>query len=372
MKSTLLTFLLFPLALSAGDVAPPELPVHVASFGAAATESGSVYFYGGHSGKRHKYSKEEVNGDLYHWQAGQKEWEKLSADEPAQGASLVATDKGVLRIAGMAARNSKEEKQDLWSSETAARYDLADKKWHALPNLPERRSSHDSVIVGNTLYVIGGWNLNGTGQKAVGADWHDTYLTLDLSKPDAKWESHPQPFERRALAVQVIDNKIYAIGGMNSDEEIINDVSILDLKTGKWSEGPSLPAGRLGGFGFASVAHQGRLFGSGASGMMVELRGDKWVNVAKLQYPRFFHRLVPGGEGKLYAIGGESGEGKKAVPEVITIPAADSPALPDPKMPEGMGHGHGGGKSPHGKSPHGKSPHGEKKPEAAKAETEKK
>lgn len=318
-----------PLAVYAGADVPPDLPLPVASFGAAVTEAGNVYFYGGHSGTRHKYSREEVHGDFFHWQPGLEKWEKLQADEPAQGASLIATDKGVLRIGGMAARNAKGEKQDLWSSDTVSRYEPSDKKWQALPKMPDRRSSHDSVLVGHVLYVIGGWALGGDNQKANEAKWHDTYLTLDLSKADSTWQSHPQPFERRALAVQAAGKKVYAIGGMNEDHELTPVVSVLDTTTGQWSEGPPLPQDKLGGFGFAAVSHEGRLFASGAAGMLLELRNNEWVSVVKLKHPRFFHRLVPGGAGRLFAIGGESRDGKKAAPESIVLPSADSPVLPD-------------------------------------------
>ncbi len=317
MKSILL---LLSLATAALAEAPPDLPLPVASFGAAATEGGSVYIYGGHSGTRHKYNRDEVHGDFFHWQAGMAAWEALANDEPAQGASLVATEKGIIRVGGMAAKNAKGDKQDLWSSETAARYDVYDKTWHALPKLPERRSSHDSIVIGDTLYVIGGWALMG------GSDlkWHDTYLTLDLAKADATWQTHKQPFERRALAVHAIGTKLYAIGGMDSDNDIITLVSILDTTSGEWSEGPKLPADKLGGFGFAAVSHEGRLFASGAAGELLELTGTTWKSIAKLQHPRFFHRLVSGGKGKLIALGGESKEGKKTSPEVISIPASAS------------------------------------------------
>lgn len=310
--------------------APPDLPLPVASFGAAATESGSVYIYGGHSGTRHKYNRDEVHGDFFHWQAGLNEWEALAKDEPAQGASLIATDKGVIRIGGMAAKNAKGEKQDLWSSETAARYDVADKKWHALPKLPERRSSHDSIVIGDTLYVIGGWALLGDSDLK----WHNTYLTLDLAKADASWQTHPQPFERRALAVHSIGTKLYAIGGMDSDEDIVTLVSVLDTTTGQWSDGPKLPSDKLGGFGFAAVSHEGRLFASGAAGVLLELRDSGWTPLVKLQHPRFFHRLVSGGKGKLIALGGESRDGKKTSPEVIELPAKDSVPLAEeaPKL----------------------------------------
>src|SRR5688572_554888 len=114
MKSFLtpLLFLALPFAALADDSgAPPALPLPVASFGAASLPSGEVFIYGGHSGVRHKYNREEVHGTLHRWQPGGAAWEKLSDDEPAQGASLVATDKGVIRIGGMAARNEKSAKQ---------------------------------------------------------------------------------------------------------------------------------------------------------------------------------------------------------------------------------------------------------------------
>ncbi len=317
-------------SLSLGDapkkvatVTPPDLPLPVASFGAAATPEGSVYIYGGHSGAKHQYHRDDVHGDLYHWEAGQSGWEKLSTSEAAQGASLLITDQGVLRIGGMAARNAKGEKQDLWSSDTAEIFDVKEKKWKALPKLPAPRSSHDSALLGQTVYVVGGWSMTG-GRKS---DWHETYLTLDLSKTDAKWESHKQPFARRALAVQAVGEKLYVIGGMDSDHEMSSAVEILDAKTGEWSKGGDLPKDKLGGFGFSAIAHEGRLFASGAPGILLEWRDNAWTPITKLEHARYFHRLVPGGAGKLFAIGGESKEGKKTPSETITLPAKDSPAL---------------------------------------------
>ncbi len=327
----LLTYLALTLGLAAESSLPtqppPTLPAPVASFGAAATPDGQVFLYGGHAGVRHSYSRDEVNGDLHTWLPGQTEWTKLGSDEPAQGASLIALPGRVLRIGGMAAQNKKGDKQALWSSETASSFDLKTKLWTPLPKLPERRSSHDSAVIGDTLYVIGGWSLGGGSVKATAPLWHTTYLTLDLAKPDAAWVSHPQPFSRRALAVQAVGTKLYAIGGMDDGDEPVPHVEVLDTISGQWSKGPALPSDRLGGFGFGAIAHEGRLFASGVVGELLELRGDAWVGITKLAHPRFFHRLVPGGAGKLIALGGESRKGVKAPPEVITLPAADSPAL---------------------------------------------
>lgn len=309
-------------------VVPPPLPAPVASFGAAATPEGHVFIYGGHAGVRHKYNREEVNGTLHGWKAGDTQWTSYGSDEPAQGASLLALPGKVLRIGGMAARNPKTEKQDLWSSDTASSFDLATGKWSQLPKLPERRSSHDSIVIGNTLYVIGGWALQGGGTRSAEPAWHGTYLTLDLSTPGSVWQVHEQPFKRRALAVHAIGTRLYAIGGMNDHEEVVTNVSILDTATGRWSEGPALPEERLGGFGFAAVSHEGRLYASGVAGELVELRGIQWVPIVKLAHPRFFHRLLPGGKGRLIALGGESRKGEKAPPEVIDLPAPDETRIP--------------------------------------------
>lgn len=280
---SLLSLLLAASLASAASDTPPDLPLPVASFGAAGTPDGALYFYGGHSGKRHKYNRDEVHGDLFRWKPGAEQWEELLKDEPAQGASLVVAKDGVIRIGGMAARNEKGAEQDLWSSETASLYRFSDGKWHPLPKLPQRRSSHDSIVCGDTLFVIGGWRLEGESD----AVWHETYLTLDLSKADAAWESHAQPFKRRALAVQTLGTKVYAIGGMTDEDETTSAVSVLDSTSGTWSEGPKLPADKIGGFGFAAVAHEGRLFASGVSGELLELRGEAWVSVAKLAHPRY-------------------------------------------------------------------------------------
>jgi N-acetylneuraminic acid mutarotase len=330
--------------------APPDLPRPVASFGATATHEGEVFIYGGHSGTRHKYNRDEVHGDLYRWTPGLTAWERLPADEPAQGASLLSLPGGVIRIGGMAARNAKEDKQELWSSETAALFLTQDKVWRALPKLPQRRSSHDSAVIGDTLYVIGGWNLSGGTRTGAGAEpvWHDTFLTLELSNPEAGWKSHPQNFKRRALAVQVIGDRLYAIGGMTDGDDPTTSVSILDTKTGAWSDGPPLPEEKLGGFGFAAIAQEGRLFASGVTGELLELRDSAWVSIAKLKHPRFFHRFVTAGKGGIIALGGESREGKKAPPEVITLPeknaaplsedapktASTRPASPAPVWPQ--------------------------------------
>lgn len=328
MNRRCLPLLLFFLCHEARAVpeTPPELPLPVTSFGAASTEDGTLYSYGGHSGKKHWYNNEEVHGSLFRWQRGAARWEELPGDEPAQGASLVAAPGGLIRIGGMAAHNPPNQKQDLRSTATVSRYDLQAGRWEKLPPMPQPRSSHDSTRVGDVLYVIGGWQMRGTGQET---QWHDSYVTLDLKKPEAGWRQHMQPFKLRGLTVEAVGASVYAIGGMDDHDEMTGAVWVLDTATGKWAPGPSLPNDKFGGFGFDAVNADGRLLASGAAGALLELRENEWQQISRLQHPRYFHRLLRSAPGQLIALGGEDRQGNKAPPEVIAIPAKNAAAESD-------------------------------------------
>jgi hypothetical protein len=174
-------------------------------------------------------------------------WEELPSATPAQSPALVVHAGTLVRIAGMRAVNAPDAKADLRSLDEVARFDPVQKLWLPLPALPEARSSHDAIVVGHTLHVVGGWKLDGESEKA---KWHNTRLTLDLSNPNADWISHPQPFQRRALAVVATATHLYALGGMDDSDSTSDAVDVLDLATGQWTKGPAIPGGgRMRGFG---------------------------------------------------------------------------------------------------------------------------
>jgi N-acetylneuraminic acid mutarotase len=296
----------------------PQLPKAVTSFG-AVTQNGWLYIYGGHMGERHMYSADDVSGEFYRLKLnGGKEWEKLASNTPAQSPVLVADERYVYRVGGMAAKNPKGQKQDLWSHESVVRFDSRGKKWTELASLPSPRSSHDGWIVDEKLYVVGGWTLAGSTEKSV---WADTTLVLDLTKRNAKWKEIPQPFKRRGLCVAALGTKLYSIGGMDDGDATTLEVSVLDTTTGQWAKGPELPKGKLKGFGNSACVVDGRIYVSGLSGIVWRLNkaGDGWEEAGNLATARFFHRIVPGLKGEVLALGGESEEAKLRDIEVIPV-----------------------------------------------------
>ncbi|MCI0744032.1 MAG: kelch motif-containing protein, partial [Verrucomicrobia subdivision 3 bacterium] len=114
--------------------------------------------------------------------------------------------------------------------------------------------------------------------------------------------------------------RIFCIGGMDNDDEATLTVDIFDTRTGEWTEGPDLPAGKHKGFSCSAVAQQGRIYASAFKGELLRLATDErsWEVLGELQHRRMSHRLVTAGTAQLIALGGEDGGQKRPELEVLT------------------------------------------------------
>lgn len=288
------------------NAALAPLPEPVSSFGAAVAD-GWLYVYSGHSGGQHEHSIDNLSKHFCRIQLdGGQAWEELPMQTPLQGMPLVAHGGKVYRVGGLNARNKADDEEDLHSVNEFACFDPATKEWTALAPLPEGRSSHDAVVIGDKIYVVGGWTLAGNGDSGT---WLDTAWSYDLTKPEAGWQAVTAPtFKRRALAVAQWNGKLVALGGMDEKPKIASEVFALDLSTGQWAELPKLPRSRMAGFGVSAWNLDGKLLVSGADGIVHQLAddGSDWKTVGELATARFFHRLMPGSGSTLLAVAGAS------------------------------------------------------------------
>ena len=125
--------------------------------------------------------------------------------------TLVAHRDQLYRIGGMSAHQKPGEPDDLVSTAEFARFDPKSQSWTTLPPLPAPRSTHDAVVVGDKLYVVGGWSMR--GGDSGNAEFLEDALVFDLSLQNARWEKLPAPpFQRRALAVGSVKGKVYVLG----------------------------------------------------------------------------------------------------------------------------------------------------------------
>ena len=281
------------------------LPQAVDSFGGAVLGDW-LYVYGGHTGKMHKYSRETASKHFRRLNLRDRTtWEELPCGPPLQGVTLMSHGGHLYRIGGMAPHNPPGEPSDLVSVADFARFDPESKTWTDLRPCPTPRSTHDSVVVGDRIYVIGGWSMNG-GDSA-NSEFLDTALVFDLARAGAGWEKLPTPpFRRRALAVGAVDGKVYAIGGLTEDGKVVKSVDIYDIALGRGRTDPSCPAASARASRRRRLKREASCTSTGSTARCSgsATAGDRWEVAGKLVTPRLTHRLLPGIANDLLAVGG--------------------------------------------------------------------
>ncbi|XZE43095.1 Kelch repeat-containing protein [Pirellulaceae bacterium SH467] len=291
----------------------PPLPFPTTSFGAVHTEQ-SLYVYGGNTGDAHSYSEEGQSNKLLELdlQNATPQWKEIATGERLQGLGMVAHDSKLILIGGFSAKNKAGEPQDLHSQASVHAFDRTSKTWSKLPSLPEPRSSHDAAMIGNTVYVVGGWAMAGKQETK----WHETAWAMNLSEPQLEWKAIPNPpFVRRAIATVAHNGKLFVIGGMDQKGPT-KAVAIYDPITKSWTEStPLLGDQAMAGFGAAGWSLNGCLIVSTHEGDMLRWDDEskKWNLIGRSVSPRFFHRFLPIDSNVLVSIGGASMEEGKFV-----------------------------------------------------------
>ncbi len=297
-----------------------ELPTTLTSFGGAVLGD-DVYVYGGTKGSSHDYSSAVQNDSLLRLSLPDGRWETVARGPKLQGLAMVPHGGKLYRIGGFEARNAPDQEHDLWSVDSVAAFDPASGEWSELPPLPEPRSSFDAAVLGDSIYVIGGWAMAGDGRSV----WHQTAWRLDLSASEPSWQAIAEPpFERRALAVAAHDGRIFAIGGMTSGDDTSRETDIYDPQSDTWVSGPELVGdGHLAGFGASAFATGGQLYVSNVAGSLqrFDADADAWTVVARTPTARFFHRMLPVDDASFVIVGGSNMSGRITAVERWTLPA---------------------------------------------------
>lgn len=323
---------------AAAAISLQDLPRPVTSFGAAVVGK-SLYMYGGHTGGAHSYSKQEQSNELTKLDLKTGQWSSVISGPHLQGLALVTHGGKLYRIGGFTAENAEGEDHKLVSQNSVAAFDPSANSWTELPALPECRSSHDAAVVGDELFVVGGWCMSDDQET----EWHSTAWKMDVTANKLEWTPIADPgFKRRAVALAAHDNKLYVVGGMQDEGGPTTAVAVYDPRSDKWSEGPSLfvkPApevkegekpqrsmsgGKMAGFGASAFDTGGSLYVTTVQGNLQRLSADgsKWEVVKDNITPRFFHRLLPYSKQKLIVVGGSNMSiGKFEEVEVIKVGA---------------------------------------------------
>jgi N-acetylneuraminic acid mutarotase len=282
--------------LALGGTFVATMDVARTSFG-ATTVGDDVYLAGGYFGQPHRYSREGQAASFQRLTAAHA-WEPLAPlDTGLQGLALVTLGGDVVRCGGSRVDNPSTEATDMHSIATCARYRVATNAWEPFPDMPEARSSFDAVALGDRIYAVGGWNVDGDSSRAT---FRETMLVFDGAT--SAWRSIASPVQRRALAVTATPGKVIAIGGLRADLTPSRAVDVFDVASESWSSGPEFPGE---GFGMSATSVGDVVYASGSDGTLYQWRvgAAEWTPLRTLAQARFFHRLLPQA-GAILAIGG--------------------------------------------------------------------
>ena len=326
-RLSLLALAIFlPLAQATPQTWEQKLPDPVTSFGACES-GGYLYVYGGHKGEAHVYSEKTHSHSFARIQThNPMEWEKLPFRTPLQGFGMAASGGKVYIAGGSQATNKHGTPSNLRSVVEVSAFDTETRKWKGLTPLPEPRSSHELVAHDGKLYVIGGWKMEG-GQ---GVEWYHHGLVADLSKEPLEWKKLPETkWAARANSAAIANGNLYAIGGLDG-KGLSNAVRKLDLSTNVWSECPPYPSSdHMKAFGSAACNLDGQLVACSFSFLpkILSKDGKSWEPAGeKLGNRRFFHRMVPSGNGQVLFIGGANYDGHLDSIETYSVGMGNAPA----------------------------------------------
>ena len=221
-------------------------------------------------------------------------WEELSPlPEAVHHLAAAATDKRVYVTGGYTNLLFSEITKRAWA------YDPGARRWTGIADLPGPRAAHGMAAIEGRLYVVGG----------VGPASEEIWV---YDPATDRWEAAPAPLptQREHLAVAVLDDKIYAVGGRWGDAGNLAALEIYDPAAGTWMRGPDLPTPRSG---LTASVLKGRIHVVGGESLSLsrtfgeheayDPSSKAWSTLADLPTPR--HGLASATVGgRWYVIGG--------------------------------------------------------------------
>jgi N-acetylneuraminic acid mutarotase len=220
----------------------------------------------------------------------------------------VASDDRFIYVAGGYITNSQGIQ--IFASKSAFKYDTQTNAWTSLPNLPLARGAGATVLVNRTLHFFGGVDLNRVDRT--------DHWTLNLDNVSAGWVTKAAlPVRKNHLGAAVVNGKIYAVGGqIGTDDATGNQSSVyaFDPSTNTWTAVASLPKVRshIGGATFAfdgKIVVAGGITAGGSFGQSLndvtiyDPVTNKWSVMTAL--PQIRHSIsATVVSGKIVAVGG--------------------------------------------------------------------
>ena len=177
--------------------------------------------------------------------------------------------------------------------------------WQRMPDMPTSRAVFKSVLHDGKIYAIG-------GLKSIHPPYGITTEVYDTQT--GEWSvmaSMENPCS--GLSVEILNNKIYVIGGVYSTKQQYTVIQEYDIETDTWSIKCNMPEPR---FNHISEVIDGKIYIAGGltvdengshpgllSSLIYDPLNNHWDTIADLNHERFFARSCVFNN-KIYVFGG--------------------------------------------------------------------
>lgn len=243
-----------------------------------------------------------------------KTWSKVvPMPEALHHLGVAEVDGKIYVVAGFTGTFSKRNPvNSVWQ------YDPATERWQRRAPLPTPRGALAVAVVDGKIYAMGGERLRASGIKRAFEPIADV-AAYDPKKDS--WEVlSPMRYRRDHLMVGAIGGRIYAVGGRDRPNLTLQHVEEFNPATGRWSERAQMPTGRSGG---AAAVVGNRLYVFGGEGNEKNPLGifnevevyaptrDRWTKLAPMPLPRHAVGAAVVGN-RIYLPGGSIVQGGRA------------------------------------------------------------
>jgi DNA-binding CsgD family transcriptional regulator/N-acetylneuraminic acid mutarotase len=194
-------------------------------------------------------------------------------------------------------------------------------RWQSLAPMPSARRGIALAVLGNQLFAIGGETES------------DVTGTVERYSPkEDRWErvaSKPTPVTEVQAAI--VGGRIYVPGGKLSSGEVVSTLEIYDPTTDSWEPGSPIPDALSG---YALTTFEGKFFifggwdGTAVVDSVYEYNPDsnEWIERSSMPTARAFAGAAVS-EGQIYVFGGFDGEKPLSVNELY-LPANEGGGSP--------------------------------------------
>lgn len=226
----------------------------------------------------------------------------------------------------------------LFPSPEVERYEVGGDRWSVRGAAPVGLSHMGVVVHDGKLYSVGGYIgdfdtfSNSRGVTVA------RFMEYDPER-DAWRELPPAPTRRGAVAAGVIGDELYVAGGFTDPQQDLALLEIYDFRTGKWRRGPDMEVARdhaagavVGGRFYVIGGRPLSLYGDLADVERFDPVTGRWERTTDLPLARSSSSAVTVGD-RIVVIGGENGQQVTGRVDALDTRTGRWSRLPDMKTP---------------------------------------